>query len=63
VSKIKLRLFLDDSNGQHRLYACRGARCTQDRLEKAKVQCSDCVLAKIDETLEQLMERLAGGQA
>jgi hypothetical protein len=59
----KLRLFLDDSSGKVRLFACRGQSCSQDPLEERKTQCSDCVEGRNEETLEQLMERMQGGRA
>jgi hypothetical protein len=63
MQKRKLRMFLDDSTGTPRLFACLGKSCKQDPLGARKVQCSDCVEGRNEETIEQLLERLEAGKA
>jgi hypothetical protein len=51
------------------LYFCRGAgKCTRTEAEKKKLSrknraCPDCVRGREEETLEQLAERIAKGDA
>jgi hypothetical protein len=54
-----------DSGGTFRLYACRGAGrgCPRNEYRTAKKPCEDCVLAIESETLGELQERLAKGDA
>jgi hypothetical protein len=64
MSDLRLILFRR-RNGQYRLAACRGENkgCTQIR-KRPKKPCPDCVPCEdMNETLEQVMARIARGDA
>lgn len=67
MSDAKLSMIMArDTHGKLKLWACRGVGkgCTRNKYRASKAPCDDCVPAHDEnETLGQLVERLARGDA
>lgn len=63
TAALRLMLDVNPEDGARRMYACRGVGkgCKRNLLRDPKSQkiCADCVLARDEETIGELQERLA----
>lgn len=65
LEMILVKVGKGNSPEDFKLYACRGAGkgCKRNTYRARKKQCDDCVEARDEETMQQLMDRLARGDA
>jgi hypothetical protein len=64
MSEPKLNLILArDADGKLKLWACRGEGkgCNRNRYRKSLKPCDDCMPTRDEETMADLVERLARG--
>lgn len=70
MSKPDIKMFLErihhtDEPSSFQLWACRGEGrgCRRNSFRTHKKHCEDCVLARDDETIQQLMTRIQRADA